>query len=118
MGYVAGNRMGSIKITNDAVWTLCDLYKRWHGKKYTHVNRIPNTSNPVLYSVNPSDKDFFGSLNVEVMHLRQTLCMTEEVYEELKFKTLDVKLTYDGYVLFDWFASYEESNDKDEKISV
>ena len=28
MGYVAGNRMCSIKLTNDAVWTLCDLYKR------------------------------------------------------------------------------------------
>ena len=119
MGYVAGNRMGSIKITNDAVWTLCDLYKRWHGKKYTHVNRIPNTSNPVLYSVNPSDKDFFGSFNVEVMHLKQSLCMDEATYNELKFKTLDIKLTYDGYVLFDWFKSYEESNDEqDEKNSV
>jgi hypothetical protein len=116
--YVAGNRMGTIKLTNDAVWTLRDLYKKWQGVKYTHVRRIPDTSNPVLYSVNGHSKDFFGSLNVEVMHLRQTLCMTEEVYEELKFKTLDVKLTYDGYVLFDWFASYEESNDKDEKISV
>ena len=112
--------MCSIKLTNDAVWTLCDLYKRWHGKKYTHVNRIPNTSNPVLYSVNPSDKDFFGSFNVEVMHLKQSLCMNEATYNELKFKTLDIKLTYDGYVLFDWFKSYpkEIDNDKDEKISV
>jgi hypothetical protein len=120
MGYVAGNRMCSIKLTNDAVWTLRDLYKRWHGKKYTHVNRIPNTSNPVLYSVNPSDKDFFGSFNVEVMHLKQSLCMDEATYNELKFKTLDIKLTYDGYVLFDWFKSYpkEIDNDKDEKISV
>ena len=26
--YVAGNRMGTIKLTNDAVWTLRDLYKK------------------------------------------------------------------------------------------
>ena len=114
MGYVAGNRMCSIKLTNDAVWTLRDLYKKWQGAKYTHVNRIPNTSNPVLYSVNPSNKDFFRSFNVEVMHLRQSLCLSEEVYNELKFKTLDVKLTYEVYVLFDWITSSpkEMVNDK------
>ena len=117
-GFVKGNRMGTIKLTNDAVWHLRDLYKKWHGKKYTVVNRILGTSNPVLYGVTPSDKDFFGSLNVEVMHLRQTLCMSEEVYTDLKFKTLDIKLTYDGYVLFDWFKSYGDTDDKDEKISV
>ena len=104
MGYTAGNRMCSIKLTNDAVWVLRDLYKKWHGAKYTIVQRIPNTSNPVLYGVTPSQKDFFGSLNVEVMHLRQVLCMNEEVYNELKFKTLDVKLTMDGYVLFHLFS--------------
>ena len=82
--------MCSIKLTNDAVWVLRDLYKKWHGAKYTIVQRIPNTSNPVLYGVTPSQKDFFGSLNVEVMHLRQVLCMNEEVYNELKFKTFSV----------------------------
>ena len=81
----------------------CEIYNR----------RVPNTSNPVLYGVNPSQKDFFGSLNVEVMHLRQVLCMSEEVYNELKFNTLDVKLTMDGYVLCNWFDSYTKDNENE-----
>ena len=113
MGFVNGNRMCSIKLTNDAVWVLRDLYKKWRGAKYKIVGRVPNTSDPVLSGVNPSKKDFFGSLNVEVMHLRQVLCMSEEVYNELKFKTLDVKLTMDGYVLFNWFDSYTKDNENE-----
>ena len=86
--YVAGNRMGTIKLTNDAVWTLRDQYKKWQGVKYTHVKRIPDTSNPVLYSINGHSKDFFGSLNSKSSTKRHLITQVLRAVQLLRHKDL------------------------------
>tara|TARA_B100001094_G_C17707165_1_gene565534 strand:+ start:176 stop:511 length:336 start_codon:yes stop_codon:yes gene_type:complete len=102
MSKIKGNKLCTVKVTRDASYDLDHLFRKNLGARFLTLHDYKE--NEFLFSW--ESKPFFRANIIEVpnAHKPWLLTCTDEQYDKIKFKRLDIKRNIDGYILYPIFS--------------
>ena len=97
---VVGNTLGSVKVTANAREELHQQFKKNGGDVYCVLtyNDKQEGYNFQFHSKSPSIRHTV--IEVYGHSKRWMITCTTDIFADIKYKTLDIRLTHDGWILF------------------